>query len=104
MAQPILTFYEDRDNSVLLKTYQNGYESSYASFTKVALVWRGGSVNSVDNPTLFTINNTGIRLRLGGLSLTPPAEVSALLVIYSEGWPNGIVWGERITIKFLPGA
>jgi len=103
MAQPILTFYKDRDNSILLKLYQNSIELNYTTLTKVTIDWRSGLVDSVANPTLFTINSSGIRLRLGSLSLTPTVNLSALLIIHTAGWPNGIIWGERLTIKLLPG-
>jgi hypothetical protein len=100
-----LVFYKDRDNSVLLKLRQNGIELAYTSvINKVTVKWRAGSVDSVANPTLFDVQNSGVRLKLGGINVAAPATLQALLIIHSNlYWPNGVVWTDRLTIKLLTG-
>lgn len=96
-----LTFYKNRDNSVLLKLYEANIELVYANITKVEIKWKASSVNSVSNPSMFTVNSNGIRLKLGTISVTPPTEIQAKLIIYTNGWPNGVVWNSKLNIKIL---
>lgn len=94
-----LTFYKNRDNSVLLKLYQSNVLFDHTTITKAEIKWKASSVNSVNNPSMFTIDINGIRLKLGSLSVTPPTEIQAKLIVYTNGWPNGVVWNSRLNIK-----
>jgi hypothetical protein len=98
-----LVFYKNRDNSILVKLYQNGISFNYASISKAEIKWKTGSVDSQLNTSLFTIDTNGIRLKLGSINVPAQTDLQAKLIIYSSGWPNGVVWNGRLNIRILEG-
>ena len=91
-------FYKGRGNDVLMTLSNNGASVLPASITKVEFKYSGGSVNSVDDPELFTFETNGIRLKFGGLTVQAGLyEMS--LIVYSADHPEGIVWDASISIK-----
>ncbi len=97
-----LTFFKNRDNSVLLKLFQSGVELSYGTITKAELKYATGSVDSILNPTQVSISS-GVRLRLGSLSFTTPIKFKSKLIIYTASWPNGVVWIPELMIRLIEG-
>ncbi len=91
-------FYKGRGNDVLMTLSNNGVPVLPASITKVEFKYAGGAVNSVDNPELFAIETTGVRLKFGGITV-PTGLYEMALIVYSADHPEGIVWDASIFIK-----
>ena len=58
-------FYKGLDDDVLMRLFNDGRIVQPSLVTRAELAYRGGSINSVDNPNLFQTEGDGIRLRLG---------------------------------------
>ena len=88
--------YSGRDNMVPLVLGLNGQPWSVAQASKIEIRGAHGAVNSVDSPDIFEI---GIELGLRLGSLKWPAGVHlASLVVYTEAWPRGVVWIDKIKL------
>jgi len=91
-------FYKGRANDVLMTLSNNGSPVLPASITKVEFRFGSSSFNSVDHPSLFANEANGIRLKFGGMD-APAGLHDMTLIVYSADHPEGIVWGDPLSIK-----
>ena len=88
--------YPGRDNIVALSLGLNGQPWSVAQASKIEIRGAHGAVNSLDSPDMFEIGSK-LGLRLGSLNW-PAGTHLASLVVYTEAWPRGVVWIDKIKL------
>ena len=88
--------YSGRDNMVTLSLGLNGQPWSVAQALKIEIRGARGAVNSVDSPEMFEIGSE-LGLRLGSLNW-PTGTHLASLVVYTDAWPRGVVWIDKIKL------
>ena len=81
---------------VTLSLGLNGQPWSVAQASKIEIRGAPGAVNSVDSPGIFEIGSEP-GLRLGSLNWTAATHMASLIV-YSDAWPRGVVWIDRIKL------
>lgn len=91
-----IVIYSGRDNMVALSLGLNGQPWSVAQASKIEIRGAPGAVNSVDSPGIFEIGSE-LGLRLGSLNW-PAGTHMASLIVYSDAWPRGVVWIDRIKL------
>ena len=88
--------YSGRDNMVTLSLGLNGQPWSVAQASKIEIRGARGAVNSVDSPEMFEIGSE-LGLRLGSLNW-PAGTHLASLIVYTDAWPRGVVWIDKIKL------
>ena len=88
--------YSGRDNVTMLSLGLNGQSWSVAQASKIEIRGAPGAVNSVDSPDIFEIGSE-LGLRLGSLNW-PAGTHLASLVVYTDAWPRGVVWIDKIKL------
>ena len=91
-----IVIYSGRDNVVTLSLGLNGQPWSVAQARKIEIRGAPGAVNSVDSLDMFEIGSE-LRLRLGSLNW-PAGTHLASLVVYTDAWPRGVVWIDKIKL------
>lgn len=96
-------FYSGRANSYLLKLRLNGAVFNSSSITKIAFRWPSGSVDSDNNPSGLSREAGGWRVNLGVVGI-PPGIYKMSIIVFSQAWPNGIVWSspDQTIIEIAP--
>lgn len=93
-------FYKGLDDDVLMRLFNDGRIVQPSLITRVELAYRGGSINSVDNPNLFQTEGDGIRLRLGESNI-PVGVHQMRLIVSGADKPGGVVWSDHLTVGVL---
>ena len=88
--------YLNRDNTAKISLSLNGAPWSASQASKIEISTPKGSVDSVSNPAMFAVADD-VTLKLGSAGW-PAGAYWARIIVYTDAWPRGVVWGDQFKL------
>lgn len=100
MADIAETVYLGHDNPIVLKLTTNGVAADLSDVTRMVIDCGAVEADSSLIPDVVAWAGDSVTLRLGRFSdlSTLGTRVTARLIVYRGGAPNGIVWLEKLKL------
>lgn len=94
----MLNFYTGRDNEGYARLFKNNVEIDYAVLTRMQVQVADQEFDNVADPEVVQVLADRVVLALGKAGIAP-GSYRARLVVYAGDHPDGIVWGDPLSVR-----
>lgn len=94
----MLNFYTGRDNEGYARLFKNNTEVVYTDLTRVQVLVAGLEFDNLADPTVVQVLPDRVELALGHAAIAP-GSYAARLVVYAIDHPNGVMWGDPLSVR-----